>query len=146
MVSFIMLNYVLLKKSHSRDFNLQVQAGHWAQLRTQVSVPKLGLCLILHPPSRMWGGRQELGVREWWFPWTVPILDKWLVWRGSPSEPLYWDTIRPSNIRTLNVVWLPSFLMNISHRKMVSDSVYVLIICILIMVLVVNCLEFTHQT
>lgn len=76
---------------------------------TQVSAPKLGLCLILHPPSRAWGGSEELGVREWWCPWTVPILDRWLVWCGPPSEPLYWDTIRPSNINTSKCI-SPSFL------------------------------------
>lgn len=129
---------MLFKNSGSRDFNLEMQAG---RLVGGSSGPRLVLpswvCVgfFTHHPEREETER-SWAIRELLFPWTVPILDKWLVWRGPPSEPLYWDTIRPGNINTPNCIllpsyFLPSYLMNIlSHHKMANGSV--LEICILI--------------
>lgn len=105
---------VLFINRHSSRLSLETFSGSGGRL----VIPEGIYVLILHPPSRAWGGREELGVREWWFPWTAPILGKWLVWHGPPSEPLYWETANPSNMNTLN--WMPwikrAFISKGQHR------------------------------
>lgn len=41
-------------------------------------------------------------VKEWWSPSMAPILDKWPVWHGPPSVPLYWETPGPATLITIH--------------------------------------------
>lgn len=103
-------NYPFQSQTSGRP-SVVPEVGYWSQ------APPRSRSSTHHPEPEQGGA--ELAVREWWSPWTAPILGKWLAWCGPPSEPLYWDTARPGNIKTLS--WMTTkfiYVLDINQAKL----------------------------